>query len=223
MEPIVTANNLSQQVKTADGELTILDDIDLSVMPGDAVAITGPSGSGKSTLLGLLAGLEDPSRGSIRLLGQELSELNQDEKAALRAGNVGFVFQAFYLLNGLTAIENVEIALELAGRDHQWEAAGELLERVGLAERMNHYPTQLSGGEQQRVALARAFAVNPRVLFADEPTGNLDTASSELVADLFFDLRLQYGSALLLVTHDSTLAARCDRILTLGVGGRLQS
>ena len=158
MEPIVTANNLSSQVKTANGELTILDDIELSVMPGDAVAITGPSGSGKSTLLGLLAGLEDPSRGSIRLLGQELSELNQDEKAALRAGNVGFVFQTFYLLNGLTAIENVEIALELAGRDHQREAAGELLERVGLAERMNHYPTQLSGGEQQRVALARAFA-----------------------------------------------------------------
>ncbi|HJL57550.1 MAG TPA: ABC transporter ATP-binding protein, partial [Arenicellales bacterium] len=193
MEPIVTANNLSRQVKTADGELTILDEIELSVMPGDAVAITGPSGSGKSTLLGLLAGLEDPSRGSIRLLGHELSELNQDEKAALRAGNVGFVFQAFYLLNGLTAIENVEIALELAGRDHQREAAAELLERVGLAERMNHYPPQLSGGEQQRVALARAFAVNPRVLFADEPTGNLDTASSELVADLFFDLRLQYG------------------------------
>jgi putative ABC transport system ATP-binding protein len=223
MEPILTANNLSRQVKTADGELTILDDIELSVMPGDAVAITGPSGSGKSTLLGLLAGLEDPSRGSIRLLGHELSELNQDEKAALRAGNVGFVFQAFYLLNGLTAIENVEIALELAGRDHQREAAAELLERVGLAERMNHYPPQLSGGEQQRVALARAFAVNPRVLFADEPTGNLDTASSELVADLFFDLRLQYGSALLLVTHDSTLASRCDRILTLGPGGRLQS
>ena len=222
-EPIISLRGVTKVYGEGPTAFQALKGIDLDIAQGDFVAVMGPSGSGKSTLLGLLAGLEDPSRGSIRLLGHELSELNQDEKAALRAGNVGFVFQAFYLLNGLTAIENVEIALELAGRDHQREAAGELLERVGLAERMNHYPTQLSGGEQQRVALARAFAVNPRVLFADEPTGNLDTASSELVADLFFDLRLQYGSALLLVTHDSTLAARCDRILTLGAGGRLQS
>ena len=192
-------------------------------MPGDAVAIVGPSGSGKSTLLGLLAGLEDPSGGSVQLLGKELSMLSQDQKAALRAGNVGFVFQTFHLLAGLTAIENVEIALELAGDKHTRLAAADLLDQVGLSERVNHYPSQLSGGEQQRVALARAFAVNPKVLFADEPTGNLDATSSSLIAGLFFNLRQQYGSALLLVTHDEVLANRCDRILTLGVGGRLVS
>ena len=192
-------------------------------MPGDAVAIVGPSGSGKSTLLGLLAGLEEPSGGSVQLFGKELSTLSQDEKAALRAGNVGFVFQTFHLLEGLTAIENVEIALELAGDKHTRLAAADLLDQVGLSERVNHYPSQLSGGEQQRVALARAFAVNPKVLFADEPTGNLDATNSSLIADLFFDLRQQYGSALLLVTHDEVLANRCDRILTLGVGGRLVS
>ena len=147
-------------------------------MPGDAVAIVGPSGSGKSTLLGLLAGLEEPSGGSVQLFGKELSTLSQDEKAALRAGNVGFVFQTFHLLEGLTAIENVEIALELAGDKHTRLAAADLLDQVGLSERVTHYPSQLSGGEQQRVALARAFAVNPKVLFADEPTGNLDATSS---------------------------------------------
>ena len=192
-------------------------------MPGDAVAIVGPSGSGKSTLLGLLAGLEEPSGGSVQLFGKELSTLSQDEKAALRAGNVGFVFQTFHLLEGLTAIENVEIALELAGDKHTRLAAADLLDQVGLSERVNHYPSQLSGGEQQRVALARAFAVNPKVLFADEPTGNLDATSSSLIAGLFFNLRQQYGSALLLVTHDDVLADRCDRILTLGIGGRLVS
>ena len=192
-------------------------------MPGDAVAIVGPSGSGKSTLLGLLAGLEEPSGGSVQLFGKELSTLSQDEKAALRAGNVGFVFQTFHLLEGLTAIENVEIALELAGDKHTRLAAADLLDQVGLSERVNHYPSQLSGGEQQRVALARAFAVNPKVLFADEPPGNLDATSSSLIAGLFFNLRQQYGSALLLVTHDEVLANRCDRILTLGVGGRLVS
>ena len=192
-------------------------------MPGDAVAIVGPSGSGKSTLLGLLAGLEEPSGGSVQLFGKELSTLSQDEKAALRAGNVGFVFQTFHLLEGLTAIENVEIALELAGDKHTRLAAADLLDQVGLSERVNHYPSQLSGGEQQRVALARAFAVKPKVLFADEPTGNLDAASSSLIADLFFDLRQQFGSALLLVTHDDVLADRCDRILTLGIGGQLVS
>ena len=192
-------------------------------MPGDAVAIVGPSGSGKSTLLGLLAGLEEPSGGSVQLFGKELKALSQDEKAALRAGNVGFVFQTFHLLEGLTAIENVEIALELAGDKHTRLAAADLLDQVGLSERVNHYPSQLSGGEQQRVALARAFAVNPKVLFADEPTGNLDATSSSLIAGLFFNLRQQYGCALLLVTHDEVLANRCDRILTLGVGGRLVS
>ena len=190
-------------------------------MPGDAVAIVGPSGSGKSTLLGLLAGLEEPSGGSVQLFGKELSTLSQDEKAALRAGNVGFVFQTFHLLEGLTAIENVEIALQLAGEKLTRFAAADLLDQVGLSERVNHYPSQLSGGEQQRVALARAFAVNPKVLFADEPTGNLDATSSSRIAGLFFNLRQQYGSALLLVTHDEVWANRCDRILTLGVGGRL--
>ena len=223
MKPIVAAEDLSRQVTTPDGELTILDGVSLQVMPGDAVAIVGPSGSGKSTLLGLLAGLEEPSGGSVQLLGKELSVLSQDEKAALRAGNVGFVFQTFHLLAGLTAIENVEIALELAGDNHPRLVATDLLDRVGLSERVNHYPSQLSGGEQQRVALARAFAVKPKVLFADEPTGNLDAASSSLIADLFFDLRQQFGSALLLVTHDDVLANRCDRILTLGIGGQLVS
>ena len=223
MKPIVAAEDLSRQVTTPDGELTILDGVSLQVMPGDAVAIVGPSGSGKSTLLGLLAGLEEPSGGSVQLLGKELSVLSQDKKAALRAGNVGFVFQTFHLLAGLTAIENVEIALELAGDKHTRLAAADLLDQVGLSERVNHYPSQLSGGEQQRVALARAFAVNPKVLFADEPTGNLDATSSSLIAGLFFNLRQQYGSALLLVTHDEVLANRCDRILTLGVGGRLVS
>ena len=223
MKPIVAAEDLSRQVTTPDGELTILDGVSLQVMPGDAVAIVGPSGSGKSTLLGLLAGLEEPSGGSVQLLGEELSVLSQDEKAALRAGNVGFVFQTFHLLAGLTAIENVEIALELAGDNHPTLVATDLLDRVGLSERVNHYPSQLSGGEQQRVALARAFAVKPKVLFADEPTGNLDAASSSLIADLFFDLRQQFGSALLLVTHDDVLANRCDRILTLGIGGQLVS
>ena len=223
MKPIVAAVDLSRQVTTPDGELTILDRVSLQVMSGDAVAIVGPSGSGKSTLLGLLAGLEEPSGGSVQLFGKELSTLSQDEKAALRAGNVGFVFQTFHLLEGLTAIENVEIALELAGDNHTRLAAADLLDQVGLSERVNHYPSQLSGGEQQRVALARAFAVNPKVLFADEPTGNLDATSSSLIAGLFFNLRQQYGSALLLVTHDEVLANRCDRILTLGVGGRLVS
>ena len=223
MKPIVAAVDLSRQVTTPDGELTILDRVSLQVMPGDAVAIVGPSGSGKSTLLGLLAGLEEPSGGAVQLFGKELSTLRQDEKAALRAGNVGFVFQTFHLLAGLTAIENVEIALQLAGEKHTRFAAADLLDQVGLSERVNHYPSQLSGGEQQRVALARAFAVNPKVLFADEPTGNLDATSSSLIADLFFNLRQQYGSALLLVTHDEVLANRCDRILTLGIGGRLVS
>ena len=223
MKPIVAAVDLSRQVTTPDGELTILDRVSLQVMPGDAVAIVGPSGSGKSTLLGLLAGLEEPSGGSVQLFGKELSTLSQDEKAALRAGNVGFVFQTVDLLEGLTAIENVEIALELAGDKHTRLAAADLLDQVGLSERVNHYPSQLSGGEHQRVALARAFAVNPKVLFADEPTGNLDATSSSRIAGLFFNLRQQYGSALLLVTHDEVLANRCDRILTLGVGGRLVS
>ena len=203
--------------------MTILDQVDLAVMPGEVVAITGPSGSGKSTLIGLLAGLETPTSGSVCLLGQELSNLTEDQKAALRAGNVGFVFQAFHLIRSLTAVDNVELALELAGTKNQRTNARELLRQVGLGARLKHYPAQLSGGEQQRVALARAFAVQPGVLFADEPTGNLDASNSDVVADLFFDLRQRYGSALLLVTHDPALAERCDRILTLGPGGRLQS
>ena len=202
MLPILTAKKLSRQGQTPDGPLTILDQVDLAIMPGEVVAITGPSGSGKSTLIGLLAGLETPTSGSVCLLGQELSLLTEDQKAALRAGNVGFVFQAFHLIKGLTAVENVELALELADSKDQRQNARHLLEQVGLGARLKHYPAQLSGGEQQRVALARAFAVHPGVLFADEPTGNLDASNSEIVADLFFDLRRRYGSALLLVTHD---------------------
>ena len=223
MTPILTAKKLSRQVQTPDGPLTILAQVDLAVMPGEVVAITGPSGSGKTTLIGLLAGLEMPTSGSVCLLGQELSDLTEDQKAALRAGNVGFVFQAFHLIRSLNAVENVALALELAGSKNQRMNARELLQQVGLGSRLNHYPAQLSGGEQQRVALARAFAVQPGVLFADEPTGNLDASNSDVVADLFFDLRQRYGSALLLVTHDPALAERCDRILTLGPGGRLQS
>jgi putative ABC transport system ATP-binding protein len=198
--------------------LDILSGIDLQVNPGEAVAVLGASGSGKSTLLGLLAGLDEPSHGRVGLLGRELSELDEDARAGLRAGRVGFVFQSFQLLPGMTALENVALPLQI-GR--QAEARGQavaLLREVGLGERMTHLPRQLSGGEQQRVALARAFAGDPAVLFADEPTGNLDADSGALITELLFGLRDRVGSTLLLVTHDQQLAARCDRILRLDAG-----
>ena len=174
MQPIVAAQRLTRQVEGPAGILTILSEVDLEIEAGEAVAIRGPSGSGKSKLLGQLAGLDSPTRGTVHLLGQDLSSLDEDGKAALRAGKVGSVFQLFHLLPGLTALENVELALELAGKGNRYSQAAQMLESVGLAARMQHMPLQLSGGEQQRVALARAFVIQPQVLFADEPTGNLD-------------------------------------------------
>ncbi len=201
--------------------LDILSAIDMRVNAGEAVAILGPSGSGKSTLLGLLAGLDQPSEGRVSLLGQDMSVLDEDARAALRAGRVGFVFQSFQLLPGMTALENVALPLQLGRKDGARAQAEALLRDVGLGERLSHLPRQLSGGEQQRVALARAFAGDPEVLFADEPTGNLDAESGQRIIDLLFDLRDRVGSTLLLVTHDQQLAARCDRVLRLNAG-RLQ-
>jgi len=198
--------------------LDILSAIDLQVNAGEAVAVLGPSGSGKSTLLGLLAGLDLPSSGKVSLLGNALADLDEDARAALRAGRVGFVFQSFQLLPGMTALENVALPLQIGRKAGARAQAGALLAEVGLAERLHHLPRQLSGGEQQRVALARAFAGDPEVLFADEPTGNLDADSGERIIDLLFGLRDRVGSTLLLVTHDQQLAARCDRIVRLDAG-----
>jgi putative ABC transport system ATP-binding protein len=217
-EPIVTAEGVSKQVAAAGGTLTILEDIGFSIAAGESVAIVGVSGSGKSTLIGLLAGLDLPSRGRITLAGEEITALDEDGRARLRGRMVGFVFQTFQLLPGLTALENVMLPLELAGAT---EAAGqgrELLRRVGLEQRAGHYPSQLSGGEQQRVAIARAFATSPALLFADEPTGNLDAHTGERVADLLFALNAELGTTLVLVTHDERIAARCGRRLHLDAG-----
>jgi putative ABC transport system ATP-binding protein len=218
MDPIVVANKLTRQVNAPGGVLTILDNVDFTVIPGEAVAVTGASGSGKSTLLGLLAGFDVPTRGSVHLLGQDLGTLSEDAKAALRAGNVGFVFQSFHLLPSLTALENVVLALELAGAVEAEARAREILDEVGLAHRLRHFPRQLSGGEQQRVGLARAFAVSPQILFADEPTGNLEQESGRQVADMLFNLRRDTGTALVLVTHDEALATRCDRVCRMSNG-----
>jgi len=198
--------------------LHILQDITFTVQTGQALAITGSSGSGKSTLLGLLAGLDVPSAGRVHLLGHDLFTLDEEARAALRAQSVGFVFQSFQLLPHLTALENVMLPLELAGTSAPHAAAVQMLERVGLQDRLHHYPRTLSGGEQQRVALARAFVVRPRVLFADEPTGSLDTYNGARVMDLMFTLHREQGSTLLLVTHDAKLAALCQRVLTLDAG-----
>lgn len=203
--------------------LDILSAVDLQVNGGEAVAVLGPSGSGKSTLLGLLAGLDTPSTGEVSLLGEDLFAMSEDDRAALRAGRVGFVFQAFQLLPGMTALENVALPLQIARGNGVWPQAQRLLDEVGLADRVTHLPRQLSGGEQQRVALARAFAGDPAVLFADEPTGNLDADSGARVIDLLFDLRDRAGSSLLLVTHDSELAKRCDRIVRLNAGRVVQA
>ena len=203
----------------SDGRvLDILSAIDMQVNAGEAVAILGPSGSGKSTLLGLLAGLDQPSQGRVSLLGRALGELDEDARAALRAGRVGFVFQSFQLLPGMTALENVALPLQIGRRRNARGQAEALLHEVGLGERLSHLPRQLSGGEQQRVALARAFAGDPQVLFADEPTGNLDADSGQRIIDLLFGLRDRVGCTLLLVTHDQQLAARCDRVLQLDAG-----
>jgi putative ABC transport system ATP-binding protein len=218
--PVVEAVALGKEVSSGDGRLTILHQIDFSVAAGEAVAIVGSSGSGKSTLLGLLAGLDLPTAGTVRLAGQDLAALDEDGRAALRGRLLGFVFQSFQLLAALTALENVMLPLELAGRGDARSVAGEMLGRVGLAERLGHYPRHLSGGEQQRVALARAFAVKPQLLLADEPTGNLDAATGTQIIDLMFDMNAEQGTTLLLVTHDEALARRCGRVLRLA-GGRM--
>jgi len=220
--PIVQVVGLTKQVPMGDRSLTILHPLDLVVEAGQAVAVLGASGSGKSTLLGLLAGLDAPSAGKVYLDGTDLFALSEDERAALRGKSIGFVFQSFQLLPGLTALENVMLPLELAGMSNSRALALEILERVGLSERLEHYPRQLSGGEQQRVAIARAFVMRPRLLMADEPTGNLDTETGARVIDLLFDLNREHGTTLLLVTHDEVLAARCARRLRL-VAGVLQA
>ena len=204
------------------GALTIVDGVELTVAPGEAVAVLGPSGAGKSTLLGLLAGLDAPTSGDVQLFGQWLGPLDEDGRAALRAGRVGFVFQSFQLVPGLTALENVMLPLELADRCRVRDTALAALDRVGLGERAGHLPGQLSGGEQQRVAMARAFAPDPELLFADEPTGNLDGRTGAAVIDQLFDLRAERGSTLVLVTHDEAVAARCDRRLRM-VDGALEA
>ncbi|PTN13128.1 ABC transporter ATP-binding protein [Nitrosomonas aestuarii] len=214
-KPILWTNALTKQVSTGDKKLTILKDISLDVNAGEAVAIIGASGSGKSTLLGLLAGLDIPTSGKVHLDGADIFTLDEDSRAALRGKILGFVFQSFQLLPALTAIENVMLPLELAGVSSAEPTAQKLLERVGLALRLNHYPKQLSGGEQQRVAIARAFATDPKLLLADEPTGNLDSATGEQIIELMFELNREHGTTLVLVTHDETLSQRCSRQIRL--------
>jgi len=216
---ILDARNLNKVVPSAEGELSILADLSLQLAKGDSLAIVGTSGSGKSTLLGLLAGLDLPSSGEVHLAGHALAALDEDQRARVRAEHVGFVFQSFQLLDSLNALENVMLPLELDGRRDARERATELLGRVGLGERLYHYPRQLSGGEQQRVALARAFAAEPDVLFADEPTGNLDTHTGAHITELLFELNRERGTTLVLVTHDERLAKRCHRMIRLE-GGR---
>ncbi|MDH5632131.1 MAG: ABC transporter ATP-binding protein [Gammaproteobacteria bacterium] len=219
-ESIITASGLGKQVETASGALTILKGIDLEIAGGESVAIVGASGSGKSTLIGLLAGLDLATEGDISLDGQSLAALDEDGRAALRSNRVGFVFQSFQLIDSLTAMENVMLPLELAGNPDPAAEAAQWLQRVGLTSRVNHYPNQLSGGEQQRVAIARAFASHPQILFADEPTGNLDTATGHHIIELLFELNRQVGTTLVLVTHDPALAGQCDRFIELE-GGQL--
>ncbi|MBF0220071.1 MAG: ATP-binding cassette domain-containing protein [Gammaproteobacteria bacterium] len=216
---LISTHALQKQVNTAAGPLQILRDINLTVDAGERVAIIGVSGSGKSTLLALLAGLDLPSSGSIIVNGHELTTLNEDGRARLRGREMGFVFQSFQLLPALTACENVMLPLELAGASNPRPQALELLQRVGLSERIHHYPRQLSGGEQQRVAIARAFANRPAILLADEPTGNLDSATGEIITDLIFALNSEAKTTLLLVTHDQEMATRCERSITLQAGG----
>lgn len=216
--PILQAIGLRKQVSSPEGELIILDDVSLTVQAGEACAIVGASGSGKSTLLGLLAGLDTPSAGRVLLAGTDLGALDEDGRARERAGRVGFVFQSFHLLPALTALENVMLPLELAGHAAPRAAAEEELARVGLAARGQHYPNQLSGGEQQRVAIARAFAAHPRILFADEPTGNLDARTGARVIELLFARNREHATTLVLVTHDEALARLCNRRLELEAG-----
>lgn len=215
---IIEANNLGKTVPTADGPLCILSSVELTIKQGESIAIVGASGSGKSTLLGLLAGLDSPTQGIINLKDKDLTAMNEDGRADLRNQLVGFVFQSFQLLPGLTALENVMLPLELRGDKNAKEAATALLKRVGLDHRLTHTPMKLSGGEQQRVALARAFVTDPEILFADEPTGNLDSKTGEQIIDLLFELNQEKHTTLVLVTHDNALATRCQRTLKLEAG-----
>jgi putative ABC transport system ATP-binding protein len=218
MDTVLAAEGVGKQVSSPEGTLAILADVSFAIGRGETVAVVGASGAGKSTLLALLAGLDAPTYGKVWLAGHELTALDEDGRAAVRAGHVGFVFQSFHLVPSLTALENVMLPLELLRRRDARAAAGEVLARVGLAARVGHYPRQLSGGEQQRVAIARAFVTQPDVLFADEPTGNLDTATGERIMDLLFGLNTGGRTTLVLVTHDRTLAARCSRVIRLDAG-----
>src|SRR6187549_60900 len=217
---VLKAENLTKKVTSPEGMLTIVDDVSLDIAAAESVAIVGASGAGKSTLLALLAGLDSPTSGRITLAGADLTALDEDGRARLRAERVGFVFQSFHLVPSLTAIENVMLPLELAGLPNARSAAAEVLAQVNLSPRREHYPRQLSGGEQQRVALARAFVTRPSLLFADEPTGNLDTHTGQAIIELLFELNADAGTTLVLVTHDEHLASRCSRLLRLD-GGRL--
>jgi putative ABC transport system ATP-binding protein len=219
---MIEVEGLGKDVKSGEVTLTILHDISFRVSAGEAVAVVGASGSGKTTLLSLMAGLDSPSRGHVRLAGEEISSLSEDDRAALRGRLLGFVFQSFQLLPALTALENAALPLELMGRADANRQAEAMLARVGLAERLHHYPKHLSGGEQQRVALARAFAVAPKLLMADEPTGNLDAATGSEIIELMFAMNREAGTTLVLVTHDEALAARCGRVLRLAAGRLLQ-
>ena len=221
-DAVLAARNVSKDVSSPEGSLTILSNVSFEIDKGDSVAVVGASGAGKSTLLALLAGLDLPTEGDIWLNGLNLTNLYEDGRAELRAASVGFVFQSFHLVPSLNALENVMLPLELAGKDSPRQKALDILQQVGLGERWSHYPAQLSGGEKQRVAIARAFATEPAVLFADEPTGNLDSRTGEHVIDLMFELNRDSSTTLVLVTHDKSLAARCDRIIGLD-GGLLVS
>ena len=216
--PIIAVEHVDKSVTDSTGTLHILLDIDFTLAPRETAAIVGASGSGKSTLLSIIAGLDTPTRGTVRLAGEDLFALDEDARAALRARKVGFVFQSFQLMGNLSALENVMLPLELAGRRDSRKAATEMLARVGLGQRLGHYPKVLSGGEQQRVALARAFVVQPAVLLADEPTGSLDFATGEKVMELMFELNQELGTTLVLVTHDRGIAARCERRITIDAG-----
>ena len=216
--PIIAVEHVFKSVTDSTGTLDILRDIDFQLAPRETVAIVGASGSGKSTLLSLIAGLDTPTRGTVRLGGQDLFALNEDDRAALRAQKVGFVFQSFQLMGNLTALENVMLPLELAQQRDARKRATQMLEHVGLGQRLGHYPKVLSGGEQQRVALARAFVVQPAVLLADEPTGSLDFATGETIMQLMFDLNREQGTTLVLVTHDRGIAQRCERCITIEAG-----
>jgi putative ABC transport system ATP-binding protein len=217
-ETVLEASLLGKQVSSPDGTLAILSDVSLAIARGETVAVMGASGAGKSTLLALLAGLDEPTTGTVRLAGNELTALDEDGRAAVRARHVGFVFQSFHLVPSLTALENAMLPLELAGRTDARAKALDVLAKVGLGERVGHYPRQLSGGEQQRVAIARAFVTRPDVLFADEPTGNLDSVTGGRIMDLLFGLNHDAGATLVLVTHDRELAARCGRVIRLDAG-----